>query len=411
MEMRRVVITGLGCRTSLGHEVEEVWQKLLAGTSGISTITKFNTEEFGVKFGGEIKDFQPKHIAARELKKLDPFTAYALDAAVDAVNDSGLDFDKEDRFRCGSLIGSGIGGLLEMEEGTTKLVKRGPGRLSPFMVPKMMCNAAPGNVSIHFGLCGPNTSVATACASAGHAIGDAYNHVRLGSADVMVTGASEAALTPLGLGCFEALRALSKRNDDPTAASRPFDDDRDGFVLAEGCGILILEEYEHAKARGAKIYAELCGYGQSGDGSHITAPLEDGAGASKAMDFALADAELSPEQVSYINAHGTSTPLGDKAETNAVKKSFGDHAKQVAISSTKSMTGHLLGATGGVEAMICALAIRDGKVPPTINLEKPSEGCDLDYVPGEAREMDVNVAMSNSFGFGGHNVSIVLSKV
>jgi len=334
-----------------------------------------------------------------------------LNATIDAVNDSGLDFEKEDLWRCGSIIGTGIGGMEEFETGSKKLIEKGPERVSPFTIPKLMCNAAAGNVSIRYGLKGPNSAIATACASAAHAIGEAAHSIRHGISDIMVTGGSEAAVTPLGVAAFIALKALSKRNDDPAKASRPFDTDRDGFVLAEGAGIIILEEYEHAKARGAKIYAEVLGFGQSADGSHITAPDEQGRGAAHAMEVALKDAGLNLDAVQYINAHGTSTGLGDIAETRAVKRLFKDHAKKIPVSSTKSMTGHLLGASGGVEAIITTKTLESGVILPTINLDNPDDECDLDYVPNTARDATVNVAMSNSFGFGGHNVSLLLGKL
>ncbi|MEM9345655.1 MAG: beta-ketoacyl-ACP synthase II [Planctomycetota bacterium] len=415
MSKRRVVITGLGWVTSLGTDVNEVYSQLLAGTSGIRPITRFDTAEYATKFGGQVMDWDgPTNFEPIErkkyAKKLDRFAQFALNASIDAVEDSGLDFEKEDAWRCGSIIGSGVGGMEEFAEGHRKLLEKGPSRVSPFMVPKLMCNAAAGNVSIHYGLRGPNSAATTACASAGHAILSASEAIRHGVADVMISGGSEAALTPLGTACFIALKALSKRNDEPEKASRPWDQDRDGFVLAEGAGIVVLEEYEHAKARGAKIYGELLGAGQSADGSHITAPLEDGAGAAYAMQASLNDAGVNASDIGYINAHGTSTGLGDLAETKAVKRVFGDDTK-VMVSSTKSMLGHSLGAAGGIEAVILAKAIETGQLPPTINLDNPSEGCDLDYIPHTAREADIKVAMSNSFGFGGHNVCIVVGKV
>ena len=412
MNRRRVVITGLGWVTSLGLEVNEVFDKLVAGQSGVAPIIRFDTSEFVTKFAGEVRDWQGgPHLEKRKAKRLDRFAQFALNAAIDAVNDAGLDVSKENPWRCGSIIGSGVGGIEEFAEGHEKLLSKGPSRVSPFMVPKLMCNAGSGNVSIHYGLKGPNSAVATACASAGHAISDATDAIRNDAADIMVTGGSEAAVTPLGLACFVALKALSKRNDDPPGASRPFDAERDGFILAEGAGIIILEEYEHAKSRGARIYAELLGHGQSADGSHITAPDEHGRGAAFAMEAALKDARLNTSDVNYINAHGTSTPMGDLAETRAVKLLFGDEARQVPISSTKSMTGHLLGASGGVEAVITAKTITTGRIPPTINLENHDPECDLDYVPNNARQADVHTAMTNSFGFGGHNVSIVMSRI
>ena len=415
MSKRRVVITGLGWVTSLGTSVNEVWDKLLAGTSGIHPIERFDTTDFSTKFGGEVLGWQgPTNFEEKERKasskRMDRFAQFAINASIDAVNDSGLDFGKEDPWRCGVIIGSGVGGIEEFAEGHKKLLEKGPSRVSPFMVPKLMCNAGAGNVSIHYGLRGPNSATTTACASAGHAVLSAAEAIRHNVADVMITGGSEAALNPLGTACFIALKALSKRNDEPTKASRPWDQDRDGFVLSEGAGIIILEEYEHAKARGAKIYGELLGAGQSADGSHITAPLEDGAGAAYAMQASLDDAGVNPQDVSYINAHGTSTGLGDKAETMAIKRVFGSDTK-VMVSSTKSMLGHSLGAAGGIEAVLCAKTLETGKIAPTINLDNPSEGCDLDYTPHTARDADVNVVLSNSFGFGGHNVCLVMGKV
>ena len=412
MDPRRVVITGLGWVTSHGLSVDGVWQQLLAGKSGIKPITRFDTAEYPTKIGGEVSDWHGgPNIEPRVARRLDRFAQFALNAAIDAVKDSGLDFSKENGWRCGSIIGSGVGGIEEFAEGHAKLLEKGPTRVSPFMVPKLMCNAGSGNISIHFGIHGPNAAITTACASAGHAIGEACDAIRSDEADVMITGGSEAAVTPLGLACFVAMKALSRRNDEPARASRPFDRDRDGFVLAEGAGILVLEEYEHAKKRGARIYAEMLGHGQSADGSHITAPDEAGKGAAFAMEGALRNAHISADKVQYINAHGTSTPLGDVAETRAVKRLFGEHAYKLAMSSTKSMTGHLLGASGGIEAIATVLTIHEGVMPPTINLDQPGDECDLDYVPNTAREQAVAVAMSNSFGFGGHNVSLVFGKV
>jgi len=412
MSKRRVVITGIGWVTSLGLDVEKVWKDLQAGRSGIKSISRWDTSQHEVKIGGEVTDWDGgPNIDKREAKRIDRFAQFALNAAIDAAKDAGIDFSKEDPWRCGSIVGTGIGGIEEFEQGYKKMLEKGPDRVSPFMVPKLMCNAASGNVSIFWGLKGPNSAVATACASGGHAIGQATECIRHGAADVMVTGGSEAAMTPLGMACFIALKALSRRNDNPTAASRPFDTDRDGFILSEGSGMLVLEEYERAKARGARIHAELLGWGQSADGTHITAPDEEGRGAAKAMENALKDAGIGPDKIGYINAHGTSTQLGDAAETKAIKRLFGDLAMKTPVSSTKSMTGHLLGAAGGVEAIISMLALRDGVLPPTINLEKPDPACDLDYVPNTARNKQFNIAMSNSFGFGGHNVSLVLAKV
>jgi 3-oxoacyl-[acyl-carrier-protein] synthase II len=411
---RRVVITGLGTVNPLALNVPDYWQALLAGRSGIAPITLFDTTAFVVKFGGEVKGFDPAvAIDAKTVRRLDRFSQFALVAAAEAMRDSGLDMAKEDPFRCGCILGSGIGGMAEFESGARTLMERGPGRLGPFLIAKMIANAASGNISIEHGLRGPNTTVSTACSSAAHAIGDSLYAIRHGLADVMVTGGSEAAITPLGLGGFIACRALSTRNDDPLRASRPFDKDRDGFVLSEGAGILVLEEYERAKARGAKIYAEVAGCGNTADAYHITAPHEDGIGAAQAMRNAIADAGWNTSDVQYVNAHGTSTGLGDVAETKAVKQVFGDHAKSLMMSSTKSLLGHLLGASGGVEAIACALTLQHGVVHPTINLQNQDveAGCDLDYVPNTAREVRVTKLISNSFGFGGHNCSVALSAV
>ncbi len=410
---RRVVITGLGWVTSLGEDVEQVWDDLCAGKSGIGPITRWDASKYPTKFGGECSHFDVTKygVEHREAKRMDRFGQFGMAASVSAVKDAGLDFETEDRYRCGVIIGSGIGGIETLEEQNRILIERGVSRVSPFTVPRLMVNAASGNVSIMFHIYGPNTAVATACATGSNAIGDAMRFIQHDQADVMIAGGSEAALCELGMASFCAARALSTRNDDPTHASRPWDKDRDGFVMSEGCGVVILEEYEHAKKRGAKIYAELIGYGMSGDGHHITAPPEDGRGAAMAMKLALKDAKLAPESIEYINAHGTSTPLGDMAETCALKTIFGPHAKKLAISSTKSQMGHLLGASGGVEAIISALAVNRNLIPPTINLENPDEGCDLDYVPNKARDRHLTYAMSNSFGFGGHNASLLFKKV
>lgn len=412
MSKRRVVITGLGWVTSLGMDVDQVFADLVAGKSGIRTIDRWDTSKHGVKFGGEVVDWNGgPHLEPREAKRLDRFAQFAMNAAIDAVRHSGIDFAKENPWRCGSIIGTGIGGMETFETGYAKMIEKGPDRVSPFMVPRLMCNAASGNVSILWGIKGPNSSVATACASAAHAIGEAAECIRHNAADVMITGGSEAALTPLGMACFEALRALSQRNDDPAAASRPFDADRDGFVLSEGSGILVLEDYEHAKRRGANILAELMGWGQSADGSHITAPDEEGRGAAEAMRVSLEDSGVALDGVHYINAHGTSTPLGDAAEIKAIKRLFGDDlARRIPVSSTKSMTGHLLGASGGVEAIVAVKTIQTGQIPPTINYHTPDPACDLDCVPNTARQAKVDVVLSNSFGFGGHNVSLCLGK-
>ena len=411
---RRVVITGMGTVNPLGLNVQEYWRGLLAGRSGIAPITHFDTTEFGVRIGGEVKKFDPTvALEHRDIRRSDRFTQFAVVAAAEAIRESGLDFSKEDSFRCGCILGSGIGGIAEFEEGARTLAEKGPTRLGPFLIPKMIANAGSGNISIKFGLRGPNTTVSTACSSAAHAIGDSLTAIRTGQADVMVTGGSEAAITPLGLGGFIACRALSERNDSPTTASRPFDKDRDGFVLSEGAGILVLEEYERARKRGANIYAEVCGVGNTADAHHITAPHEDGIGAAEAMRAAVRDAGWNLDSVQYLNAHGTSTGLGDVAETKAVKAAFGAHATHLMISSTKSMIGHLLGASGGVEAIACALSLRHGVLHPTINLQNQDRaaGCDLDYIPNESREFRVTKLLSNSFGFGGHNCSVAFGAV
>jgi 3-oxoacyl-[acyl-carrier-protein] synthase II len=411
--MRRVVITGLGWVTSLGENVDQVWDDLCAGKSGIGPITRWDASAYPTRFGGECAKFDVTKygIEHREAKRLDRFGQFGMAASVSAVKDAGIDFDKTDRYRCGVLIGSGIGGIETLEEQNRILITRGVSRVSPFTVPRLMVNAASGNVSILFSIYGPNTAIATACATGSNAIGDAMRFIQHDQADVMIAGGSEAALCELGMASFCAARALSTRNADPQHASRPWDKDRDGFVMAEGCGIVILEDYEHAKKRNARAYCELVGYGMSGDGHHITAPPEDGRGAAKAMTLALKDARVAPDVVDYINAHGTSTPLGDMAETRAVKTIFGDHARRLALSSTKSQLGHLLGASGGVEAVITALAIQRNLIPPTINLDHPDEGCDLDYTPHKAKDRKVTYAMSNSFGFGGHNASLLFRKI
>lgn len=409
---RRVVVTGLGVVTSLSRQVEDLWQRINRGESGIVPIKAFDTTDFKVKFGGEVSDWSTEgYISPREAKRIDRFTQFALVAAIDAVKDSGLDFNKEDAFRCGVILGSGIGGLNEIETQHSRLIEKGPDKVSAFTIPKLMVNAASGHVSIQYGLRGPSAAVATACASAANAIGDAFKAIQYDDADVMVTGGTEAALTPMGVSGFANMRALSERNDDPQHASRPFDKGRDGFVLSEGAGLLVIEELEHAKARGARIYAELLGYGTSADGSHITQPDEHGTGAAKAMLRALADGEVNIDEIGYINAHGTSTPLGDQAETVAVKTVFGPRAREVSISSTKSQLGHLLGASGGVELVLSVLALRDSLIPPTINYDEPDPACDLDYTPNQPRERRLQAAMSNSFGFGGHNASLVVGRL
>jgi len=409
---RRVVVTGLGTVNPLAHSVPDYWAGLLAGRSGVAPITLFDTSAFKAHFAGEVKNWTTEgKLEPKLAKHLDRYSQFALTAANEAIKDSGIAFSKEDPFRCGSMVGSGIGGLFTWEEQHAIHLTRGPGRLSPFTIPKMIANAATGTISIEHNLMGPNTAVATACSTAAHAIGDAFHTIKWDLADVMVSGGAEAGITPMGLGGFIACRALSMRNDDPPRASRPFDKDRDGFVLGEGAGILILEEYEHAKRRGAKIYCEVLGSGNTADANHITAPHPEGAGASRAMINAVKEAGWNFNDVDYLNAHGTSTELGDKAETLAVKKVFGSHAYKLAISSTKSMVGHLLGASGGVEAIACALMIRNGLLHPTINLETPDPDCDLDYVPNKARERRVRKVLSNSFGFGGHNASLALGAI
>ncbi|MDP6444911.1 MAG: beta-ketoacyl-ACP synthase II [Pirellulaceae bacterium] len=409
---RRVVVTGLGVVTSLSCQVNELWAKLLSGDSGIHPIRVVDPEPFKVKFGGDVYDWDPSdYIAHKENKRLDRFTQFALVAATDAVNDSGIDFDEEPSFRSGIILGSGIGGLFTIEAQVRKLLERGPDRVSALTIPKLMLNAAGGTISIKYGMRGPNWTVATACASATNAIGDAFKAIQHDDADIMITGGTEAAMTPMGISGFQNMRALSLRNDDPQRASRPFDADRDGFVLSEGAGILIFEELEHAKKRGAKIYGEVLGFGASGDAGHITQPDEQGAGAARAMSEALQDAELDPTAMHYINAHGTSTPLGDKAETKALKGVFGEHAQSINVSSTKSHLGHSLGASGGIELVITMKAIETSVCPPTINLENPDPECDLNYTPNEPHERRIETAMSNSFGFGGHNASVVVGAL
>lgn len=414
MAKRRVVITGLGVVTPLGEDLDSFWNRLLEGHSGICPITRFDVSKYPVRFGGQINPdvFAPeKTLDPREAKRLDRFSVFAMCAGIHAVKDSGIDFEKEDRRRAGVIVGSGIGGIEVMEQEYDKLLARGVERVSPLTVPKLMVNAAAGNLSIQWGLRGVVSATATACATSGNAIMDAHRAIQYDEADIMIAGGSEAAMTKLGLAAFCALRALSKRNDAPTKASRPFDKNRDGFVMSEGAGIVVLEEYEHAKARGARIYAELLGAGATGDACHITAPDENGAGGAEAMAKALRDAKINPEQVQYINAHGTSTDLGDVAETKAIKSVFGAHAFKLPVSSTKSALGHALGASGGIELAITCLALQRGSLPPTINYEEPDPLCDLDYVPNVARRADIKYAMSNSFGFGGHNTCILVGKI
>jgi 3-oxoacyl-[acyl-carrier-protein] synthase II len=409
---RRVVVTGLGVVTSLSQQVDDLFDRLLRGESGVHYLRVFDPSGYKVPFGGDVYDWDPSaYIDRRELKRLDRFTQFAMVAGIDAVKDSGLDFEREDRYRCGVILGSGIGGLAEIEEQHERLLTKGPDRVSAFTIPKLMLNAAGGNLGIHFGLRGPNYSVATACASATNAIGEAFQAVRSNEVDVVVTGGTEAAITRMGMSAFANMKALSERSEEPARASRPFDIDRDGFVLSEGAGILVLEDLEHAKARRARIYGEMLGYGASCDAGHITQPDEQGAGAAKAMQNSLDDGGVNPEEIGYINAHGTSTPLGDKAETRAIKNVFGEHARRVSISSTKSQLGHSLGASGGIELVITVKVLERGLIPPTINLDTPDPECDLDYTPNRPRERRITGAMSNSFGFGGHNASVIVGSL
>jgi len=410
---RRVVVTGISVVSSLGCEVSEFWDRICAGKSGIASLQRFDCSDFKVRFGGEVREFDATEqmpIDAKEVRRMDRFCQFALVAAHKAIEQSGIDLNEGDPFRHGVLIGSGIGGLQEIEQQHNTLFDRGPTRVSPFMIPKLILNAASGNISVRWGLRGPSSAVATACASGTNAIGDAFRLIQNDVADVMITGGAEAALTPMGLSGFARMNALSTRNDDPEGASRPFDRDRDGFVLSEGSGVIVLEELEHAQQRGAEIMAELIGYGMSADGSHMTAPDPRGSGAAQAMSAALRDAKIDPSQVDYVNAHGTSTPLGDVAETRGIKSVFGDDARKIRISSNKSQLGHLLGASGGVEIVASIMALRDQVIPPTINLDNPDDECDLDYVANEARPAKVEYVLKNSFGFGGHNACLVLKK-
>jgi 3-oxoacyl-[acyl-carrier-protein] synthase II len=412
MAKRRVVITGLGGLTSLGLGIDKTWDGLIQAKSGIGPITRFDAAAFPTRFAGECREYSPeKFFAPIESKKLDPFAQYGIVAAEEALKDSGLVLDSCNRERLGVICGSGIGGIHELEAMHSVYLERGPTRISPHFIPKLMINAVAGQISIRNGLQGTNFVTASACASAGHAIGMAFKAIQYDEADAIVTGGAETAITPLGVGGFCALKALSTRNDDPTKASRPFDRDRDGFVMGDGAAMLVLEEYEHAKKRGARIYAEMFGYGSTADAHHITAPKEDGAGPARAMTLALRESGANPDEVQYINAHGTSTAYNDAIETTAIKRVFGDHAKKLCVSSTKSMIGHLLGASAAVEAAVTAKSIYHSVVHPTLNLENPDPACDLDYIPGSARDCNVRYAMSNSLGFGGHNVSLVLGKV
>lgn len=412
MTRRRVVITGLGMLSPLGTDVASTWEGILAGRSGIRRIDHFDTENFSTKFAGLVPDFaMDDYLSGKEARKMDIFVQYGMVAAIQALRDAGLDMGKENGERIGVAIGSGIGGLTNIEENHRKLTESGPRKLSPFFVPSTIINMIAGNLAIMYGFKGPNFATVTACTTGTHNIGFAAQQIQLGTADVMVAGGAEKGSTPLGMGGFAAARALSTRNDDPTSASRPWDRDRDGFVLADGAGAVVLEEYERAKTRGATIYGELIGYGMSDDAYHMTAPSEDGAGAALAMGNAIRDAGIDPADVGYVNAHATSTKVGDLIEIHAVKKVFGDHAPKLAMSSTKSMIGHLLGAAGAVEAIFTLLAMRDSVAPPTINLDNPDDGCDLDLVANQAQQRTIDVALSNSFGFGGTNGSLLFRKV
>ena len=411
MSERRVVITGIGVLTPLSSELELFWQNLIAGKSGISFVTRFDTAEYDCKIGGEVRDFNPEeYMPVKEARRTDRFVQYGVGAAKKAMADSGIEMAKEDANRVGVLIGSGIGGMETIEDQVGTLIRKGPGRVSPFMIPMLIVNMASGYVSMLIGAKGPNLAVVSACATATHALGEAARAIVHNDADIMIAGGSEAAITQMGYAGFCAMKALSTRNDEPERASRPFDAKRDGFVMGEGAGVCILESLEHARHRHAKIYCEVVGYGITGDAYHMSAPAPEGEGAARSMQMALRHAKLNPEQVDYINAHGTSTPVGDRCETQAIKKVFGEYAKKLAVSSTKSMTGHLLGAAGAVETAVCALAIRDGIVPPTINYENPDPDCDLDYVPNKARQMKVDVCLNNSLGFGGHNATLIVRR-
>lgn len=408
---RRTVITGLGILTPIGNDVKTFWENLTTGKSGIGPVTHFDASNFSTRIVGEIKDFDPlRFIDRKQMKRMDPFCQYGVVSAAQAMEDSGIELEKENIARIGAIVASGIGGLTTWEEQHKRLLEKGPSRISPFFIPSMIVNTVAGSIAIRFGIKGPNFAVSSACASAGHAIGEASMTIKTGKADIMLTGGSEATITPLALGGFCVMRAISVRNDEPEKASRPFDRERDGFVMSEGAGIIVLEELEHAKARGAHIYCELLGYGASNDAFHITAPDEEGKGAELCMRAAIEDAKLDYEDIEYINAHGTSTPLNDKIETKAIKSLFKDHAKKLLVSSNKSMIGHMLGASSASELIATILTIKNSVIPPTINYEFPDPECDLDYVPNQAREKSINVAISNSFGFGGHNVTLALKK-
>lgn len=412
LNKRRVVVTGLGIISPVGNSIEESWKNIVDGKTGITNITKFDAGAFASQVGGEVKGFDPKeYISPKDVRKMDPFIQYGMAAGIQAFKDSGLEVTEENADRIGVMISSGIGGIGTIEKADQVVNNQGPRKISPFFVPSSIINMISGNFSIMHGLKGPNFSLVSACATATHSIGMSARMIACGDADVMVAGGAEMAITPTGLGGFSAAKALTSRNDDPEGASRPWDKDRDGFILGEGAGVLILEEYEFAKARGAKIYAELSGFAANGDAYHMTQPLTDGSGAKKCMQLAVKDAGINLSDIDYINAHGTSTPAGDIAETTAIKAAFGEDAKKLVISSTKSMTGHLLGAAGGIEAIFSVLSLRDQIVSPTLNLENPEEGCDLDYNPGASRDVAMTHVLSNSFGFGGTNACLLFSKM
>ncbi len=410
-KQRRVVVTGLGCVSPIGNSVTDSWDALLAGRSGIATITRFDASPFSTHFAGEVKGFNVEdYMPGKEARHMDTFIHYGMAAGMQAMQDSGLQVTEKNAERIGVIVGSGIGGLPMIEQTHTELTNRGPRRISPFFVPASIINMISGHLSIKYGLKGPNIAIVTACTTGLHCIGEAGRMIEYGDADVIIAGGAESTISPLGLGGFASARALSSRNDDPATASRPWDKDRDGFVLGEGAGVMVLEEYEHAKARGAKIYAELLGFGMSADAHHMTAPLEDGDGARRCMVAAMRNAGVNPDQVDYVNAHGTSTPLGDVAETVAIKRALGDHAKNIVVNSTKSMTGHLLGGAGGLEAVFTVLAVHNQKSPPTINIFNQDPACDLDYCANQARDMKIDIAVKNSFGFGGTNGTLIFSR-
>lgn len=412
LQLRRVVVTGMGVVSAVGHDLQTFWNNLLAGKSGVKMISRFDTTDFATKFAGEIQDFDPEnYLDRKDSRRMDLFTQYAIAATASAVKDAGIDFETEQKDRVGVITGSGIGGMTTFEDQTRVLIERGPRRISPFFIPMMISDIAPGYISIRYGLNGPNFTTVSACASSSHALGEAFHNIRRGDADVMITGGAEACITQLGVGGFNAMKALSTRNEAPEKASRPFDKDRDGFVMGEGAGMVILENLEHARSRGARIYGEVAGIGYTADAHHITAPAPEGQGATAAMRLALKHAGLNPEDIDYVNTHGTSTAHGDIAETKAIKTVFGEHAYKLNINSTKSMLGHLLGASGGVEFIASAMSVYTDSVHPTINQETPDPECDLNYTPNESTKRQVRAALSNSFGFGGHNVSIIVKKL